>query len=131
MRHKLRISDYAYFLNNKHIIAEGHPNDLGGREDLMAELTESCDMEYFVQQIMNAFAFGAEYTLLALGLAMGFSIMGLVNFTWGNDRCRRLYNGCSCCISCTKSTDNYGGCDSVAMVASVTLERVAFRPVAI
>ena len=35
----LRISDYAYFLNNGHIIAEGHPNDLGGREDLMAELT--------------------------------------------------------------------------------------------
>jgi branched-chain amino acid transport system ATP-binding protein len=35
----LRISDYAYFLNNGHIIAEGHPNDLGEREDLMAELT--------------------------------------------------------------------------------------------
>ena len=35
----LRLSDYAYFLNNGHIVAEGHPNDLGGREDLMAELT--------------------------------------------------------------------------------------------
>ena len=35
----LRLSDYAYFLNNGHIVAEGHPNALGGREDLMAELT--------------------------------------------------------------------------------------------
>ena len=35
----LRLSDYAYFLNNGHIVAEGHPDELGGREDLMAELT--------------------------------------------------------------------------------------------
>ena len=35
----LRLSDYAYFLNNGHIVAEGHPDALGGREDLMAELT--------------------------------------------------------------------------------------------
>ena len=34
-------------------------------------------MEYVVQQIMNALAFGAEYALLALGLAIVFSIMGL------------------------------------------------------
>jgi branched-chain amino acid transport system ATP-binding protein len=35
----LRLSDYAYFLNNGNIVAEGHPDALGGREDLMAELT--------------------------------------------------------------------------------------------
>ena len=35
----LRLSDYAYFLNNGRIVAEGRPNELGGREDLMAELT--------------------------------------------------------------------------------------------
>jgi branched-chain amino acid transport system ATP-binding protein len=35
----LRLSDYAYFLNNGHIVAEGHPDALGGREDLMAEIT--------------------------------------------------------------------------------------------
>ena len=37
-------------------------------------------MEYAAQQTMNALAFGAEYALLALGLAIVFSIMGLVNF---------------------------------------------------
>ena len=35
----LKLSDYAYFLNNGHILAEGKPEELGGREDLMAELT--------------------------------------------------------------------------------------------
>ena len=35
----LRLSDYAYFLNNGRIVAEGKPEDLGDREDLMAELT--------------------------------------------------------------------------------------------
>ena len=46
-------------------------------------LLGSPDMEYVVQQIMNALAFGAEYALLALGLAIVFSIMGLVNFAHG------------------------------------------------
>ena len=35
----LKLSDYAYFLNNGHILAAGKPEELGGREDLMAELT--------------------------------------------------------------------------------------------
>ena len=35
----LRLSDYAYFLNNGRIVAEGKPEDLGDQEDLMAELT--------------------------------------------------------------------------------------------
>ena len=30
-------------------------------------------MEYIAQQIMNALSFGAEYALLALGLAIVFS----------------------------------------------------------
>lgn len=40
-------------------------------------------MEYFVQQLVNALAVGSEYALLALGLAIVFSIIGLVNFAHG------------------------------------------------
>lgn len=40
-------------------------------------------MDFVLQQILNALAFGAEYALLALGLAIVFSIMGLVNFAHG------------------------------------------------
>ena len=40
-------------------------------------------IDYFVQQTLNALSFGAEYALIALGLAIVFSIMGLVNFAHG------------------------------------------------
>lgn len=40
-------------------------------------------MEYVVQQIINALSVGSEYALLALGLAIVFSIVGLVNFAHG------------------------------------------------
>ncbi|PWR25439.1 branched-chain amino acid ABC transporter permease [Zavarzinia aquatilis] len=40
-------------------------------------------MEYFIQQLVNALSVGSEYALLALGLAIVFSIIGLVNFAHG------------------------------------------------
>jgi branched-chain amino acid transport system permease protein len=40
-------------------------------------------MEYLIQQIVNALSVGSEYALLALGLAIVFSIIGLVNFAHG------------------------------------------------
>ena len=40
-------------------------------------------IDYVVQQSLNALSFGAEYALIALGLAIVFSIMGLVNFAHG------------------------------------------------
>ena len=47
-------------------------------------------MEYVAQQIMNALAFGAEYALIALGLAIVFSIMGLVNFAHGKQETLKI-----------------------------------------
>ena len=38
---------------------------------------------YLVQQAINAVSLGSTYALLALGLAMLFSIMGLINFAHG------------------------------------------------
>ena len=40
-------------------------------------------MEIFVQQFINALALGGTYALLALGLAMVFSVLGLINFAHG------------------------------------------------
>ena len=40
-------------------------------------------MELFFQQTVNAFALGGTYALLALGLAVVFSVMGLINFAHG------------------------------------------------
>ena len=39
--------------------------------------------EEAVQQAINALSLGSTYALLALGLAMVFSILGLVNFAHG------------------------------------------------
>lgn len=40
-------------------------------------------MEYFVQQVVNAVSLGGIYALLALGLAVVFSIVALINFAHG------------------------------------------------
>jgi branched-chain amino acid transport system permease protein len=40
-------------------------------------------MEVLLQQLVNALALGGTYALLALGVAIVFSIMGLVNFAHG------------------------------------------------
>ena len=48
-------------------------------------------MDLFLQQFINALALGGTYALLALGLAVVFSIMGLINFRpWRVDDHRRL-----------------------------------------
>jgi len=87
-------------------------------------------MEYIAQQIMNALAFGAEYALLALGLAIVFSIMGLVNFAHGE---MIAVGGYTMVAMAALALGNplivIGAAVIAAMAASVTLERVAFRPV--
>ncbi len=40
-------------------------------------------MDYFLQQTINAIALGGTYALLALGMAVIFSIMGMINFAHG------------------------------------------------
>ncbi|MCP1848141.1 MULTISPECIES: branched-chain amino acid ABC transporter permease [unclassified Bradyrhizobium] len=40
-------------------------------------------MEFFLQQIINALALGGTYALIAIGLAMIFSVMNLINFAHG------------------------------------------------
>lgn len=87
-------------------------------------------MDYVVQQFINALAFGAEYALIALGLAIVFSIMGLVNFAHGEIIAAAGY---------TMYLAIAVGIGSLWMVvplavlagglAAVVFERVAFRPV--
>ena len=40
-------------------------------------------MDFFLQQTINAISLGGTYALLALGLAIIFSIMGMINFAHG------------------------------------------------
>lgn len=87
-------------------------------------------MEYAAQQMMNALSFGAEYALLALGLAIVFSIMGLVNFAHGELIAVGGYTMVAFgALAIGNPLIVIGGAIIVAALASLTLERVAFRPV--
>lgn len=87
-------------------------------------------MDYAAQQLLNALSFGAEYALIALGLAIVFSIMGLVNFAHGEVI---AFGGYSMAVMGTILSGNplvLMACVLIACIAvSVALERVAFRTV--
>lgn len=87
-------------------------------------------MEYFVQQFLNALAFGSEYALLALGLAVVFSIMRLLNFAHGEVISVAGYS-VMLAMTLGLSTPWIAVLLPIATAAGVSLalERVAFRPV--
>jgi branched-chain amino acid transport system permease protein len=87
-------------------------------------------MEYLIQQTLNALSFGAEYSLLALGLAIVFSIMGLVNFAHGELVAIGGYlMYAMAAISIASLWWILPLAVLFTVIAAVLLERVAFRPV--
>ncbi len=87
-------------------------------------------MDYLVQQLVNALAFGSEYALVALGLAVVFSIMGLVNFAHGEVIGAAAYSVfLAAGLGLSSPAVAVVLAVLAAMVISVALERVAFRPV--
>jgi len=80
------------------------------------------------QQLINILSLGSTYALLALGLALVFGVMGLVNFAYGELITITGYtmylmttNGVSWWVSVI--------CGIVfATIASLLMERLAFRP---
>ena len=87
-------------------------------------------IDYFVQQSLNALSFGAEYALIALGLAIVFSIMGLVNFAHGEVI---AIGGYSMMVMAAIAFRNpiiiIVGAIFASVIMAVFLERIAFRPV--
>jgi branched-chain amino acid transport system permease protein len=81
-----------------------------------------------LQQLINALSLGSTYALLALGLAMVFSILGLINFAHGELVTIAAYtiylesrHGVPFWIEVISAV-------LVAAVAGVLMERIAFRP---
>lgn len=87
-------------------------------------------MDYLIEQALNGFSIGAQYSLLALGLAIVFSVMGLVNFAHGEFIGVAGY--AMFAMAAMGMTDPWllvvFAMATVTLVALV-LERVAFRPV--
>jgi len=86
-------------------------------------------MDLFVQQTVNALALGGTYALLALGLAVVFSIMGLINFAHGELMTISGYTLMYCGILGVPFVASVPLAILAAVLAAVAMERIAFRPV--
>lgn len=86
-------------------------------------------MELFLQQTVNAFALGGTYALLALGLAVVFSIMGLINFAHGELMTIAGYVLMYCGLAGISFVFAVPLALLASTLAAVLMERVAFRPV--
>lgn len=86
-------------------------------------------MELFLQQSVNAIALGGTYALLALGLAVVFSIMGLINFAHGELMTISGYVLMYCGLAGIPFPIAVVLAIGAAVVAAVAMERIAFRPV--
>ena len=86
-------------------------------------------MNEFLQQLVNGLSLGSTYALLALGLAIVFTIFGLVNFAYGE----LITIGAYVMLACSNLglpwvVQALAGILAAA-VASVLMELIAFRPV--
>ena len=86
-------------------------------------------MDLFVQQTVNALALGGTYALLALGLAVVFSIMGLINFAHGELMTISGYTLMYCGVLGVPFAVSVPLAILAAVLAAVAMERIAFRPV--
>ena len=86
-------------------------------------------MDFFLQQLINAVALGGTYALLALGLAIVFSIMGLINFAHGELMTISGYALFFCGLAGVPFLAAAPLAVVAAIVAAMLMERIAFRPV--
>lgn len=84
-------------------------------------------MEIFLQQCVNAISLGGIYALLALGLAVVFSIVRLINFAHGEVMTVAGYGIWLALISSVPVAAAVLLGVVIAMLASVAMERIAFR----
>lgn len=85
-------------------------------------------MDIFIQQSVNALALGGTYAMLALGLAVVFSVMKMINFAHGE---LMTISGYAYVGATALGMPFFVGVAAAlitGMVAAVVLERAAFRP---
>lgn len=86
-------------------------------------------MNEFFQQLVNGLSLGSTYALLALGLAIVFTIFGLVNFAYGELITIGAYVMLACSNLGLPWIAQVAAGIVAAGIASVLMELIAFRPV--
>lgn len=85
-------------------------------------------MEFFLQQIVNAISLGGIYALLALGLAVVFSIVSLINFAHGELMTVAGYGLFFALAAAVPFPAALVFAVAMAVAAALLTERFAFRP---
>ncbi|MBK8161234.1 MAG: branched-chain amino acid ABC transporter permease [Rhodospirillaceae bacterium] len=85
-------------------------------------------METLIQQCVNALSLGGTYALLALGLAVVFSVLGMINFAHGEILTIAGYTVFFSIISAVPPILIIPLALLVAMASAALMERIAFRP---
>ena len=86
-------------------------------------------MDYFLQQTINAISLGGTYALLALGMAVIFSVMGMINFAHGE---LMTITGYTLFFSIASGVPWYFAVPLAlvaGILAAMAMETIAFRPV--
>ena len=86
-------------------------------------------MSELIQQAVNGFSLGSTYALLALGLAIVFSIFGLVNFAYGELITIAAYTMLLTSYLGLPWTMQILAGVIAAVIGSVLMEKIAFKPV--
>lgn len=86
-------------------------------------------MDMILQQLVNAVALGGTYALLALGLGIVFSVMGLINFAHGELMTATGYGIFFGLMAGLPFPAALLAGLGLAVVLAVSMEKVAFRPV--
>lgn len=83
-------------------------------------------MTEVIQYIADAVSLGSLYAVLALGIALIFGIMNLINFAYGETITLGAY--ALFILHAAPWPIQFAGCLIVAVIAAVLMERLAFRP---
>ncbi len=129
----LEIADRGYVLANGRVELQGSAADLSASPEIQdaysAHKATDITMDIFLQQLLNALSLGGTYALLALGLAVVFSIIGLINFAHGELMTVSGYAICFALIwGLPFPLAVFAGL-AMAIASALLMERIAFRPV--
>lgn len=86
-------------------------------------------MQELLQQLVNGLSLGSTYALLALALAIVYTIFGLVNFAYGELITIGAYTMLACSILGMPWALQALAGVAAAVLASMLMELIAFRPV--
>lgn len=87
------------------------------------------EFQFFIQQAINAISIGSLYALMAIGLAMVFGILRLINFAHGDLIMVGSYAALLLMVAGVPFWVAALAGIAASMVAGLIMERVAYRPI--